>query len=474
MTTEFITRDQLEASICQDSLYEFVKAFWDTVIPDEPRWNWHIKFLCDEMQVVMERVFRREPKLYDLIINIPPGTTKSTIASIMLTPWAWTRDMSIRSINGSYAHPLSLHLSTNSRTVIQSEKYARLFPKVKLVEESGRLLTNTERGQRIATSTGGSITGMHGHILIIDDPINPEEALSETILDTANTWIDQTLSTRKVDKEITPTILIMQRLRQNDPTGHMLETRGKGTIRHICLPAEVSDRVRPRSLRKRYVNGLLDPVRLSPLILKAALAELGQYGYAGQFEQDPMPLGLMIFRTDVVEIVIGAPRPASIIRYWDKAATEGAGAFTVGVKMGRFSDNRIIILDVVRGQWEASVRERIIKQTAISDGKAVVVGVEQEPGSGGKESAQSTKRNLLGWRVILDRPVGDKVMRADPFAVQVNEGNVTLLRGEWNIAYLKEMQDFCSTAKYKDQIDASSGAFAHISFVGMPVGALGH
>ena len=100
--------------------------------------------------------------------------------------------------------------------------------------------------------------------------------------------------------------------------------------------------------------------------------------------------------------------------------------------MGVDVDQKSAVLDLLRGQWEAAARERIILQTAQIDGKGVAIGVEQEPGSGGKESAQSTVKMLAGFRVRVDRPTGDKEVRADPYAVQVNGGNVYLVQGPWN------------------------------------------
>jgi len=105
------------------------------------------------------------------------------------------------------------------------------------------------------------------------------------------------------------------------------------------------------------------------------------------------------------------------------------------------------------------------------DGKTVEIGLEQEPGSGGKESAESTVRNLRGWRVRVDRPTGDKSLRADPFSVQVNNGNVSMVRGDWNEDYIEELRYF-PFSKYKDQVDASSGAFNILAGRNIRAGAL--
>jgi predicted phage terminase large subunit-like protein len=312
---------------------------------------------------------------------------------------------------------------------------------------------------------------MHGHIIVIDDPINPKAAVSKVQLKSANDWFDHTLMTRKVSKALTPTFLVMQRLHQSDPTGHILGQWDRRRIRHICLPATLTPHVRPRALRHQYTDGLFDPARLPKKVLEEARMELGEYAYAGQYLQSPVPMGGGMFRVDCLQIIPHAPRLVRVVRYWDKAGTSKGGAFTVGVKMGLDVDGRFVVLDVRRGQWEAAERERIIRQTTVMDGKAVEVVVEQEPGSGGKESAQNTLKNLAGFRVILDRPVGDKELRADPFAVQVNGGNVVILHGEWNARYVDELQ-FFPFSTYKDQVDGSSGAFARLSRTRRKVGAL--
>lgn len=454
-----VSREQVEASLCRDSFFDFVQRFWETIIPEEPVWNWHIEYLCGQLQELTERIFKRQPKTHDLIINISPGTTKSTICSIMFPAWCWTRDPSLRVICGSYAFPLSLQLATQCYHVLQSDKYRELFPEVVLDQESKGLISNTAGGQRIATSTGGSITGMHGHIIIIDDPINPKEAVSDVALKSAQEWFDHTLMTRKVDRRITPTVLIMQRLHQSDPTGHLLEKAHAKEIRHINLPATANGKVLPAELKQFYLGGLFDPKRLSQPVLETAKVELGEYAYAGQYMQDPIPEGGGMFRTSMFEILSTPPKLVRVVRYWDKAGTSKGGCYTVGCKMGVDIDKKFVVLDIIRGQWEANERERIILQTARIDGRAVAVGVEREPGSGGLESAQGTLKRLAGFRVKIDRPMKDKEWRADSFAVQVNGGNAALVRAPWNGVYIDELRYF-PYSTYKDQVDASSGAFA--------------
>jgi len=190
-------------------------------------------------------------------------------------------------------------------------------------------------------------------------------------------------------------------------------------------------------------------------------AELGQYGYAGQVGQHPVPPGGGMFKVEHFQVATQLPLPIDIVetvRYWDKAGTEGGGAYTVGVKMCKLNSGKFMVLDVRRGRWSSDERERIIREVAEVDGSGCVVYVEQEPGSGGKESAEGTVRNLVGFHVEIDRPTGNKVYRADPYSVQVNAGNVVLLQGGWNEEFIEEHR-FFPHGTYKDQVDAAAGAF---------------
>lgn len=464
--SQTITRAKLEAEVCRESFYEFFLRFWPSLVSEKLVENWHLKYLCEELQIVAERVFKRLPKEYDLIINLPPGSTKSTICSEMFPAWCWARDPSIRSICGSYTDRVSDELADKCYRVLTCDKYRELFPEVELEKEAIRMLKTTKGGERITTSTGGSITGMHGHFILIDDPINPKKAVSDIELKNANDWFDHTLLSRMVDRSITPVILVMQRLHQNDPSEHMLEKRETSPVREIVLPDRISDDVRPRSLRGCYVDGLFDAVRLPEAVLERTAAELGAYAYAGQYQQRPTPMGGGMFKTDMIRLETTPTLMRQVVRYWDKAGTSPSpgrkAAWTVGFKLGLDIDRNLWILDVVRGQWEAYQRERIILQTAQTDGPTVLIGVEQEPGSGGKESAQATLKNLMGFRVRVDCPRGDKILRAEPFSEKVNGGIVRMVRAPWNATVLNEFM-FFPFSKYKDIVDAASGAFQMIA-----------
>src|SRR5690606_1093095 len=154
----------------------------------------------------------------------------------------------------------SLDHAVKSRDVIQSDKYRRFFPDVEIRSDFNNKThyKNTKMGERYVTSVGGTITGMHAHIIIVHDPLNPKKAASEIELAEASNSMDTTLSTRKVDKKVTWTLLVMQRLNDLDPSGNWLRKKTK-KIKHICLPATWRKNVNPPELKEKYVNGLVDP-----------------------------------------------------------------------------------------------------------------------------------------------------------------------------------------------------------------------
>lgn len=465
------------------SLYHFLKYFWPDVCNLEFKDNWHIKVFCEELEKIAYRVGNREKKLYDILFNVPPGSTKTISMSIIFPVWCWTKWYWMRFITSSYSDTAALESAEYSRDLIRSERFQEMYPELaikqdkdskgnfKVVKKCGGTPGHQPRqlngGSRFSTSVGGTVTSFHADILIWDDLINPKLAVSEAGIKTANDYLDQTLSTRKTDKQISTVIGVMQRLAENDPTGHLLK-KNKGNLRHICIPGEIrsyKEQVRPPELIQYYKDDLMDPNRLNWEALKDLEADLGQYGYAGQIGQNPVPAGGGMFKVDHFQIVQVLPSPVNhlqTIRYWDKAGSEKKGAFTVGVKMIKLISDRWIITDVKRGQWSSEERERIIRETAIADGRNVHIWIEQEPGSGGKESAEGTIRNLAGFACFKECPTGDKVYRADPFSVQVNNGNIMLLKADWNNLYIDELRNF-PNSRYKDQTDASSGAFNNLA-----------
>lgn len=485
---DFATKDpaNLQRAINDRSLFEFLQWVWPAYSSQPFVANWHIKYLCKELEKIAYGVGNRQQKKHDLLINISPGTTKTALCSIIFPVWCWTKWYWMRFITCSYSSDLSLESAEYSRDIVKSPLFRSVYPElviksdkdskgnfkiVKLIDNVGGNNKKAKKeligGNRYSTSVGGTLTGFHADIIIWDDPLKPDEAASPKQLKSVNNWIDQTLPTRKTNKAVSAIIGIMQRLNQSDPSGHLLDKKKK-KLKHVCLPGEIihfKQFVRPKKLVKKYTkDGLFDKSRMPKDVLEELESDLGQYGYAGQIGQNPAPPGGGMFKVDnfvMTAQLLDRRQIVKSVRYWDKAATIGGGAYTVGVKMHLLKNKFFLVEDVKRGQWSSEVREKIIRQTAIADGTDVDVVIEQEGGSGGKESAEGTIRNLAGFRVTAERPIGDKSKRADAYSVQVNNGSVILVVADWNTRY-KEEHELFPNGTYKDQVDGSSGAFNYL------------
>jgi predicted phage terminase large subunit-like protein len=249
----------------------------------------------------------------------------------------------------------------------------------------------------------------------------------------------------------------MTRWHEDDLAGRILASEDAPNWHVVNLPALAEE----NDALGRAPGQALWPSRFDEDDLARIRMVLGTPSFAALYQQRPTPPEGGMFKRQWLEVVGVAPRNCQRVRYWDKAGTSGNGAYSCGVLMAKDGNEQFYIEDVVRGQWSALERESIIRQTAEIDStrfSGVTTWHEQEPGSGGKESAQATTRNLAGFVVRSETVTGDKETRAMPFAAQCEALNVKLVKAEWNAAYLDELAGF-PYGKYKDQVDASSGAF---------------
>lgn len=285
--------DELEKLLIQkiakglkSTLFEFVKEFWNVIVTSEYVHNWHIEYLCDEVQLVLDKwVLDIEvphipnDKWYNgitddikqnLIINISPGTTKSTIVSRMATAWLWAKNAQKTIISNTIDGKNATEFSTSTKDLIQSELFQLYFPEVRIRRDvsAKTFYQSNQGGKRYSLTTRGSSTGKHADVIIDDDPMDYQTANSP--LD-AKRCIEgfKALQTRKKDKYKVPYILVMQRLSAKDTTAHALKVF-EDNVRHLCLPAEdIHKNIKPSELANQYIDGLLDPNRLNRAILEA-------------------------------------------------------------------------------------------------------------------------------------------------------------------------------------------------------------
>jgi predicted phage terminase large subunit-like protein len=455
-------REGLHREYAQRNLAHFIKLAWAQV---EPSYkfinNWHVDAICDHLQALAARDIRQ------LIINIPPRCMKSLTCAVFFPAWRWTTVPHEKYVYASYAQNLSVRDSMKMRRLVKSSWYQERWPmKMEDDQDNKMKYQNEYSGYRLATAIKGVGTGEGGDFIIADDPHNVVEGESELVRKGVVEWWDESMSTRLNDPKTGCRLVIMQRVHERDLCGHLLE---KGGWTHLMLPMEFEPE------RKCYVEAtkfsdprtqdgeLLWPERIGESEIAMLKTNMGAYAYAGQEQQRPAPRKGAMIDVDLIEMRMEPSAPIKkIVRAWDKAGTEDAGARTAGIKIALLESGRICILDVVKGQWAATKRNNIMKNTAELDGKLVRIYIEQEGGSGGKESAENSVKQLAGFKAYVEVPKGDKEMRAEPFAIQVGAHNVECLVRSWTQEYIDELRTF-PAGKYKDQTDATSLAIKKLT-----------
>ena len=282
--------DAAVARLCELSLYEFVTEAWKVVEPGT-RYvsSWHIKAICEHLEACAAGQIRR------LIINVPPRSMKSRLVSVFWPAWVWITRPHTRWLFASYAQHLSLRDSLHCRDVVQSAWYQKNWGRLFRLREDQNQKTrfdNDRTGFRLASSTGGVGTGEGGDFIVADDPHNVIEAESDVQRQAVLHWWDQSMSTRGNDPRTVCHLVVMQRLHENDLTGHLLE---QGGYEHLCLPMEFEPGRRCvtslgwQDPRKRE-DELLCPKRFGRVEVDELKRRLGLYGTAGQLQQRPAPL----------------------------------------------------------------------------------------------------------------------------------------------------------------------------------------
>ncbi len=283
--------------------------------------NWHIEKIAQELEDC------RLGKTKRLIINVPPRSLKSHCASIAFPAWILGHNPSSQIICVSYGQELANTLAGNCRTLMSSAFYRNLFTtRLAARKQAIHDFYTTEQGFRMATSVGGVLTGRGGDILIIDDPLKPDEAASESQRKAANDWYDHTLLTRLNDKRNGCIIIIMQRLHEDDLVGHVLDKDDWKVLRFPAI-AEEDERHEIRSLdRTRVVTRkegeALHPDREPLETLSVIRDGLGEYQFAGQYQQAPAPLAGGMVKRHWFQEVCRAPASAEVRARVSKVGTQ--------------------------------------------------------------------------------------------------------------------------------------------------------
>jgi predicted phage terminase large subunit-like protein len=425
-------------------------------------WGWCVEEVAIELHMFYkDMVAGKRPTL---VLMMPPQHGKTTAVEDLIA-WIVGKNPDWKTIYASYSDDLGVQRNLNLQRTMRSARYRSIF-NTRIGSDgfqmnSGAIEYVGHTGSFINTTVGGSITGKELNLGVLDDPVKGRaEANSKTVRDRTWGWFVDDFMTRFAD--LSGLIIIMTRWHVDDLLGRYLKTNPN--VRIVCFPA-IAEIDEPH----RRAGEPLFP-ELKPLdFLLERKRIMSKASWESEYQQNPIiPSGGIFPIEKLVTLrVFDRRQIAATVRAKDKAGTAGGdGAYTAGVLMHKMLDGTFVIEDVTRGRWSALERERIIKQLAERDQQVLHscgkwdyrITIEQEPGSGGKESAEATIRNLAGFTVIADKVTGSKELRADPFAAQVQGGNVWLVDGPWVTDFQEEAEAY-PNSRYLDQIDAAAMAF---------------
>ena len=397
-----------------------------------------------------------------LMLLLPPGSAKSTYASLLFPPWWFARHPGSSVLATSHTASLARHFGRGVRGLIEQHA-PRLGYGLDPTSRAAHSFATTANAQYFATGVRGPITGRRADLILIDDPIKSQaEADSITSRDHLWSWFRSDLLTRlKPGGRI---LLIMTRWHPDDIGGRILESGDHWRTLRLPALAEPGDPL------GRNPGDALWPEWENAEALARKREAIGERNFASLFQQSPRLRTGRLFLPGRIPI-LDDPATSNAVRAWDLAATAPAAGrdpdFTVGLKLARNEAGQFVVLDVIRLRGGPHEVEDIIVQTAAADGPAVAIGLPQDPGQAGRAQVRYLTSRLAGHRIVASPETGAKETRAMPVASQANAGNLALRRAPWNRVLLEELQDFPNGAK-DDQADALSRAFTLLTETAAP------
>jgi len=404
-----------------------------------------------------------------LMIFMPPGSAKSSYGSIVAPSFLMGKYPKTRIGLASYADSLALKMGRRTRSIINQKRYRKTFD-TELSNESAAAnnFKLTNGSEYMATGILGAFTGNRLELLIVDDPVKGrEQADSETIQEKTYDAYKDDLLTRLVPGG--SALIIQTRWNESDLAGRILPEDWNGESgdivcrdgnvwRVLCLQAECDSDTDPLG-RKR--GEMLWPEWFTEKHWAQFRGEARTWG--ALFQQIPKPKDGLMFNPGKIEIVDALPAGRiTWVRGWDLAATEGGGAYTVGALLGIHQESqRPVIAHIERFQHAPGRRDERMRNVGMLDGRGIKQDIPDDPGAGGTAVVEYITKKLKGLPVVSSSESGDKETRAQPFASEVNIGNVMMVRGDWNRPLLDEMRAF-PNGTYKDQVDALSRAYTRL------------
>ncbi len=407
----------------------------------------HHEYLISRLQDVADGRCDR------LMVQMPPGSAKSTYGSVLFPAWFMARSDKAQVIAVAHTASLAGYFGLGVRRVV--EGHAGLLG-MGIAKESKAASRFTLEGgaEYFATGVRGPITGRRADLILIDDPVKSwADAESQVARDALYDWYRGELSARL--KPGGRVVLIMTRWHEDDLAGRLHGAEAGWECLRLPAVAEAGDAL------GRPPGEVLWPEWQDAAAVARRRLEVGERAFAAMYQQAPRPPDAALFRTERVQILPEAPAVRHCVRGWDLAASLPAAGrrpdYTVGLKLGVTADNVMVVLDVVRFQGTPGQVEARIQETARKDGTGVIVALPQDPGQAGVAQIAMLSRGLAGYKIVSSPEREAKVVRAMPAATQMDAGSVALVVAPWNDALLAELKAFPHSMK-DDQVDALSRA----------------
>lgn len=398
-----------------------------------------------------------------LMVQMPPGAAKSTYGSVLFPAWFLARQKNAQVIAAAHTASLAHYFGARVKAVLARHGAALGVEIARAAKASSRF--SLAGGQEyFSAGVRGPITGRRADLIIIDDPVKSwAEAESQAQRDMLFDWYRAELTARlKPGGRI---VLIMTRWHEDDLAGRLQATETGWRCLRLPALAEAGDPL------GRAPGEALWPELLNADALARRRAEVGERAFAAMYQQAPQAKSAGLFRVSGIARLPAAPEVRLCVRAWDLAArSAGLGRrpdYTVGLKLGLTEEERLVVLDVRRLQGSPAEVEAAIKETARLDGAGVVISLPQDPGQAGAAQIALLSRGLVGFRIISSPEREAKLVRAMPAATQVDAGNLALVAGGWNDAFLAEMREF-PHGGHDDHIDALSRAVNSLAILVPP------
>ena len=440
-------------ALIREDFCAFLQRVFQTVSPgDTFQANWHHQAIAWQLERIEFGLNRR------LVINIPPRSLKTIIASIAWPAWLLGHDPTRKIVCISYSADLALSFARECRKVMQTAWFQRAFPACRLSRRTAEHDFETTRGGgRFSTSIDGTLTGRGGHVVIIDDPMKVSDANSESARRKAMEFYSQTAISRLNDPSTGAMLLVMQRLHEDDLAGRLLDEE---KWHHLCLPARADERCKiptgPKTYHIMRPGEYLEPIRSGADELIDLERRMGSPTFSAQYLQRPVPATGQLIRREWLrfqDVMPDRSMGGTLVQSWDTANKAGLFSDYSSCVTALVQGNRIYVLDVYRERLDfPQLRASVVRLA--NHWRADVLLIED------RASGEQLLRTL--WH---DRPRGvptpiarpattDKESRVAGQSHRIEAGDLILPRdAPWLASFLHELLGF-PNARYDDQVDA--------------------